>query len=476
MQCFSARLCALCVSAVGLFWQNYETARFHDYAILNTRPGRDVRDLAVGGGKLLNLYTLQGPIPETRTGAYHGYAARAGELIEAVRNTDPKLVSRLQALMASHFATDALLWYWGPESLRIRSGKVLGGRPVDSMPMAEQRPLPSWMLAIDNSRLLLSNTGAAFLIDAGSARLPAKLTELIASGRVKTVEGIWITHYHDDHTDVAQALADRFRCPIYFTARMKDVLERPGDFHLPCLTPNAITSGKPQPDGARMTWHEFRFTFYFFPGQTLYHGGMLIERGNERLFMTGDSFTPSGIDDYCLYNRNFVGEAEPGYSYCLNLLQRLPEDTWLINQHVEPMFHFSAAHYTRMREELAKRATILTELSPWPDPNYLVDANWAAIEPYGSKVREDQTISLGLRILNHSPRTETYGVKWNIPSGWEISRADAQLTIPPRQEKAARATITARTTGLHVITTDIHFAGRDLKEQAEALVRVARGD
>ena len=123
--------------------------------------------------------------------------------------------------MASHFATDALLWYWGEENLRIRSHKALDGQPVDSMPIAEHRPLPAWALAIGNSRLLLSETGAGFVIDAGYKGLVPKLEELHTGGRLKTVDGIWITHYHDDHTDYAQQVANRFalRCIARLASR-----------------------------------------------------------------------------------------------------------------------------------------------------------------------------------------------------------------------------------------------------------------
>jgi glyoxylase-like metal-dependent hydrolase (beta-lactamase superfamily II) len=185
-----------------LFWQTYETTRFHDYSQVNTKVlrepllvakavrGGDVLDLdgtrvevidtpgytrgavsywiEVGGkriactgdliygdGRLFDLFSLQDAIPEAKARGYHGYAARAGDLIESLRKIagrqpdilvsargpvieNPqaaitRLISRLQALMASHFATDALLWYWGEENLRIRSHKALDGQPVDSM-------------------------------------------------------------------------------------------------------------------------------------------------------------------------------------------------------------------------------------------------------------------------------------------------------------------------------------------------------
>jgi glyoxylase-like metal-dependent hydrolase (beta-lactamase superfamily II) len=445
-----------------------------------------------------DLSSLQDAIPEAKARGYHGYAARVGELIESLRKImarkpdvlvplrgplieNPqesigRLISRLQALMQSHFATDALRWYWGDDNLRIRSQPALDGRPVDSMPMAEQRPLPDWAMAIGNSRLLISETGAGFLIDAGYSGARAKLDELAAQKRLKVLEGIWITHYHDDHTDYAQALADHFHCPIYFTKPLTDILEHPSHYRMPCLTNAPITSGKPQPDGTHMRWHEFEFTSFDFPGQTLYHDGLLVERSaaagspGDSLFFTGDSFTPSGIDDYCLQNRNLLGEHE-GYLYCLDVLQRQRKDAWLVNQHVEPTFRFSAEQFARMRAELRKRVAILKELAPWPDPNYAIDESWAAVDPYGSEARQGENVTLKVRILNHAPEAEHYQVKWNAPADWKLVKADREVIIQAHQEGFARVVFTAGSAGLRVVTANIEFEGRQLREWTEALVR-----
>ena len=523
------------------FWEAYETQRFHDYSQVNTkvlrkpiRVSRDVSggetldldgtrievidtpgytrgavsymleiggkrivctgDLIYGAGHLFDLSSLQDAIPETKTRGYHGYAARAGDLIEslrkiAARNPDvlvpargpiiehpnqaiQHLIARLQVLMASHFATDALLWYWGEESLRIRSRKALDGRPVDSMPMAEQRALPAWARAFGNSRVLLSQTGAAFVIDAGYKGLQPKLDELTAAGQVKNVEGIWITHYHDDHTDYAQQVSNRFRCPVYCAPRLTDVLERPSYYRLPCLTANAISTIKAQADGTKMRWHEFQFTFFDFPGQTLYHDGLLVEKdGGGVLFFLGDSFTPSGLDDYCLQNRDLVREGE-GYLYCLRVLDKLADDVWLINQHVEPTFRFSAGQRERMRTELMKRIAILKELTPWPDPNYAIDESWAAVYPYATEARDGEQVALRIKIRNHAPVRETYKLKWNVPSGWQVVRADENVAITARGEASAQTVCTAKGSGLQVVTVDIEFAGHELREWTEALVRV----
>jgi glyoxylase-like metal-dependent hydrolase (beta-lactamase superfamily II) len=512
----------------GAFWADYETQRFHDYSEVDTKVLREplavslavhggeildldgirvevidtpgytrgavsywlevggkriasTGDLIYGDGQLFDLSSLQDAIPEAKARGYHGYAARAGDLIEslrkiAARNPDvlvpargplienPQqsirhLIARLQALMASHFATDALRWYWGDDNLRIRARKSLDGQSVDSMPLAEQRPLPQWALAIGNSRLLISRTGAGFLIDAGYSGLRSKLDELAAEGQLKTVDGIWITHYHDDHTDYAQALANHFHCPIYFTPRLTDILEHPSHYRMPCLTSAPITSGKPQREGTHMRWHEFQFTFFDFPGQTLYHDGLLVERDDGgALFLTGDSFTPSGIEDYCLQNRDLAREGA-GYLYCLDVLKRQNKDVWLVNQHVEPTFRFSAEQFERMRAELVKRMEILKELAPWPDPNYGIDESWAAVVPYGSEVRAGENMNLQVRILNHAPQSEIYRVNWNVPADWRVVRADREVVIPARGEGAARAELTVQGEGLQVVTADVEFDG-----------------
>ncbi len=523
------------------FWANYETSRFHDYSQVNTKVlaeplqvsravkgGEAIRlagtqiqvidtpgytrgsvsyvfedggkriactgDLIYGDGQILDLSSLQDAIPQAEARGYHGFAARAGDLVESLRQIaalkpdllvpahgpvidNPqvaiqRLIERLQDLMTSHFETDALLWYWGEANLRVRSKKVLEGHKVISMPMAEQRPLPTWAKAIGNSRLLLSRTGAGFVIDAGYKGLNPELDQMKAKGELKSIDGIWITHYHDDHTDYAQETADRFKCPIYFTKELTDILLRPSFYRLPCLTTNPITAGKPRTDGAHMNWNEFEFTFHSFPGQTLYHDGLLVQRdGGDALFFVGDSFTPSGIDDYCLQNRNIQREGE-GYLYCLRMLDHLPNNVWLINQHVEPTFRFSAEQRDKMHTELLKRMAILKAMLPWPDINYGVDESWASVHPYGSTARVGERVKLQVEITNHAPISETYRVHWNVPIGWRLIESDRRVAIESHKLGTAKAIFVAGTPGLNVVTVDVNFSGRELKHWTEALVRV----
>lgn len=522
------------------FWAALENGRFHDYAQQSTRvpvrsygravqevtdgdelviAGANVRvigtpgytrgavsyvidtggrrvictgDLIFGEGQILDLYSLQDAVPEAKARGYHGYAARAGALIDSLRKVaalrpdvllpahgpaidDPEksiplLIDRLQTVLQSHFGTDALRWYWGDENLRIRSRAV--EKPLDIMPMAEQAKLPADILAIGNSRVILSQSGAAFLVDAGYNKTLPELKRMKAAGTIQSVDGIWITHYHDDHTDYVNDVSKEFQAPVYFTQGMAEVLAHPSAFRLPCLTTRPIPVTQAKADGERLRWHEWQFTFWNFPGQTLYHGGLLATRDNgETYLFTGDSFTPSGMDDYCMQNRDFLREGE-GYAYCLRKIATLPPHTWLLNQHVEPMFRFTEAQIARMKNEWQKRSVALAGLSPWPDINYLVDESWARAFPYGQETQVGKVFDVSMRIRNHGPRETVYRLRWHAPPGLALVSGAEEVTVGARKEGEAKAQFRATTAGLHVITTDVAFERWQLQEWAEAMVRV----
>jgi glyoxylase-like metal-dependent hydrolase (beta-lactamase superfamily II) len=449
-------------------------------------------DLIYGDGKIIDLYSLQDAVPEAKARGYHGYAARAGALIASLRKvaglkpdvllpargpiiTNPQraiaqLITRLQTFLQSHFETDALRWYWGDDNHRIRSRAV--ERRMDVLPMAEQGQLPPDILAIGNSRLIVSKTGAAFLVDAGYNQILPELQKMRAQRKIRSVDGIWITHYHDDHTEYVNDVVNEFHSAVYFTQAMDEVITNPAAFRLPCLTTRPITDGVAKADGETLQWNEWQFTFWNFPGQTLYHGGLVARRDDGQTYLfVGDSFTPSGMDDYCMQNRTYLRRGE-GYDFCLRRIASLPENSWLLNQHVVPMFRYTPAQVLRMQEELNKRSGILREMSPWPDINYMTDESWARVYPYSSDAERGQLVTLTVRIKNHAQAQTTYRVRWNLPGGWTMVETGRPATIRAGKDGQVEGTFRAPGPGLYVITADVVFGGWDLHEWTEALVRI----
>ncbi|MBZ5596302.1 MAG: MBL fold metallo-hydrolase [Acidobacteriia bacterium] len=528
---------------VAQFWEHYRTARFHDYANQSSRilaepiplartvrggdtidwhgltievietPGYTrgavsyllevdgkriacVGDLIYGRGQFLDLFSLQDAIPQVQEDGYHGWAARAGDVVQSLRRIaerkpdilipsrgpvihDPAeainaLIRRLQGAFASHFAIDALRWYRGDDKIRAMAARVVGPTPVQWMPLAEkvQEKLPEWILPITNSRLIVSRTGAAFLVDCGNPQVVREVKRLKRDGVIKQLDGIYITHYHDDHSDMAQAAADEFHCPIYFCREMRDILEHPEAYRMPCLTPNAIRSIRVMEDGTRQRWNEFEFTYSYFPGQTIYHGGLAAKNDNgQTVFFAGDSFTPTGMDDYCLLNRNFLAP-EKGFLDCLHMIRGMPGDSLLINQHVAPAFRFSPQQIDFMIETLQKRREVLAELLPWDDPNFGVDEQWARFYPYTADVAAGGYVELKVILRNHSASRQEFRVTPHVPAGWKGARDPLRVSVDPRQERSVSIPITVGTPGLKIVTADVGFGPWDLREWIEAMVTV----
>ncbi|HKW98371.1 MAG TPA: hypothetical protein VJN43_11615 [Bryobacteraceae bacterium] len=528
-------------TGVKQFWLHYRTSRFHDYANQSSRVlaepipiSRTVRDgdkvawqdlsiqviatpgyargavsylievdgrriactgdLIHGDGRILDLFSLQDAIPQVQEDGYHGWAARAGDVVQSLRKVsqwkpdvlipargpvihDPNqaihaLIGRLQLAFSSHFATDALRWYRGDDKLRVMAQRVLGPVPVRWMPTAEtvQEKLPEWIIPISNSRLIVSRTRAAFLVDCGDPRVVKELRRLKAEGVITRLDGIYITHYHDDHTDVAQAAATEFQCPVYFCREMHDILEHPEAYHMPCLTTHAIQSGQPMDNGATRRWNEFEFRYSYFPGQTIYHGGLQVTPDNgQTIFFVGDSFTPTGMDDYCLLNRNFL-PPERGFLDCLRSIQHVQGNYLLINQHVPPAFRFSPQQIRFMMDTVNDRRKIFANLFPWDDPNFGVDEQWARFYPYTAEVALGGRLELKVILRNHSPVRHEFRITPHVPHGWHTEPGPFVVSLNPREEGSVTIPVTAGTAGLKIITADVAFGNWDLREWIEAMV------
>jgi len=454
-------------------------------------------DLIRDDGKLQDLFSLQDAIREAKVGGYHGWAGRLGELVASLDRIaaekpdllvpvrglvihDPsaaisRLQRRIRAAYSNYLSIDALRWYFKDDHIRAKARRVMGPEArVEWMPMAETLALPAAIIPISNSRLILADDRSGFLVDCGGAGIIAELRTLRAAGKLMSVEHVFVTHYHDDHTDALPTLVKEFGAKVHACGSLVDLIERPGDYRLPCLTKNPTTVTAKHRDRDIWKWKEYQMTIFDYPGQTLHHNALLVERkGGWSACFVGDSFTPSGIDDYCLQNRNLLHEGQ-GFFRCLDQLEGLPAGCFLLNQHVEPAFRFSSAQVIQMRETLRRRIVLLAELFPFDDPNYGLDEGWAAMHPYWTTLRPGESAKLALRITNHSPRERTFRASVHTPSGLQCSdvnpariaaHAEGRLEMTVEVPRSIRA-------GLHVLTTDVGWDGAELREWAEAIIEV----
>ena len=457
-------------------------------------------DLIYDEGKLWELYSLQ---KGQQTSDYHGFLGARDELkesLEKVRQASPTalvpthgvvmndpakaidtLLERLAYCYDKYVAISALRHYF-PQLF-----EEFEGHP-GHMPSREGKPPPECLRHFGTTWLIISETDEAFVMDCGSPNVIKQVQQLQADNEVSEVTQFWVTHYHDDHVNAIPEFQETFPCETIADSVVAAVITNPIGFRLPCISPSVTRVDRITQDGDSWQWNEFTMTAYHFPGQTYYHGGLLVEGHGVRMFFGGDSFTMAGIDDYCSGNRNLLG-ADVGYEKCLRLIQEL-EPTHIFNCHVDPAFDFTDAEIACMLDTLAEREKCYTALFPWDHANYGMDEHWVRCYPYEQEVAPGETTELRVEITNHSDEPRTATAQPILPASWGMEIPPAETTIPPRTDghigfsipiplHSSRHAPTCRhkseVLGRIVIPVDITYNARPLGQFREAIFVLTGG-
>ena len=401
-------------------------------------------DLIYDEGKLWELYSLQ---KGQQTSDYHGFLGARDELtesLEKVRRASPtalipthgvvmhapdRAIDTLQQQLAhcydKYVAISALRHYF-PKLFAEFEGRA------GHMPIRDGKPPPEFLRHFGTTWLIISENGEAFVMDCGSPNVIKQIRQLQADDEISEVTQFWVTHYHDDHVDAIPEFQTTFPCETITDSVVARVITNPIGFRLPCISPSVSRVDRITQDGDSWQWNEFTMTAYHFPGQTYYHGGLLVEGRGVRMFFAGDSFTMAGIDDYCSGNRNLLGE-DMGYEKCLRRIQQL-EPTHIFNCHVDPAFDFTDAEIQCMLDTLAEREKCYIALFPWDHANYGMDEHWVRCYPYEQEVALGKTAQLRVEITNHSSEPRTAIAQPILPSAWDMELSPLETTIPPRSD------------------------------------------
>lgn len=401
-------------------------------------------DLIYDEGKIWELYSLQ---KGQQTTDYHGFLGARDQLkesLEKVRQSSPttlipthgvvmknpdaaidKLFEQLDYCYDKYVSISALRHYF-PQLFTEFEGRT------DHMPIREGKPPPDFLHHFGTTWLIISENREAFVMDCGSPNIIKQIQQLQADDEISEVTQFWVTHYHDDHVNAIPEFQDTFSCETITDAIVAKVIANPKAFRLPCISPAVTRVDRATCDGDSWQWNEFTMTAYHFPGQTYYHGGLLVEGRGVRMFFAGDSFTMAGIDDYCSGNRNLLGK-NVGYENCLKRIQQL-KPTQIFNCHVDPAFDFTDKEIAFMLDTLAKREKCYTDLFPWDHANYGMDDQWARCYPYEQEVTPGETAQLSVEITNHSLESCTAIAQPILPEAWGIEIDPVETTIPPKAD------------------------------------------
>jgi len=445
-------------------------------------------DVIYGPGQIYELYSLQRGFGAV--GDYHGFLGNRRKLVASLRKLAESGANQLvpshgvpirDVKGAAELAEKRLdaLWrnYTSISALNHYFPSLFDDTQDDParMKRAEIAPPPDWVRRVAfTSFAVVSETGAALLIDCGHDSVVSKLQEWLKKKEISAVEACWVTHYHDDHVDSLQRFANIFpKAPITCDGRMAEIIEHPRRFCLPCISPCGAPVSKATRDGESWQWHEFKLTAFRFPGQTLYHGGLMVEGRGAKVFFAGDSGAPTGLDDYCAGNRVFLGKGR-GSRYCLELWRRL-KPTHIINEHQDLSFSFSPEQLDYMDAQLEERERLIRELCPWPDANFAIDPWWARTWPYDQETLPGSQVRFEVRFTNHGIDEARAEVEPVLPGGWRW-RETSPVEIAPEADAAVSLLLDVpedARVGRYTIPVRITWNGKYLGQYRHAVVEIA---
>jgi glyoxylase-like metal-dependent hydrolase (beta-lactamase superfamily II) len=448
-------------------------------------------DLLYGPGQLWEFYSLQKAFP-FMPGGYWGFGGGVASLLESARQLialnprilipshgavikDPSaavdlLDKRLNAVMRNYLSLAA--WRISPRHIPD-SGEIHGIPMLPPLPTVD---LPPWLYRVEKgntSYYIVDENKSIFLFDCGFPSIVNAIDKLAAVGTMMRIDGIWASHYHDDHVTSINTIRRRYGGKVFIQRELRDIFENPLAYSMPALFPESIHIDHALEEGEAFDWNGYRLTSYYFPGQTVYHDGLLIEHDGIRVFMTGDSFANWGIDDYCIYNRNFVGKDGElaGYKRCIRLLQQLKPDL-ICTAHWGPR-PISHEYLQRTLDLLTERDTMWAALFPWEDPNFALDPSWIRAYPYRQSVLPGAHVTLEARIYNHSDVQQQAMVELRLPEGWGAINTIRSAIIAPHSEGTIRLASHAPqnpTARRQVLGIAARFGDHNLGEFAEAIV------
>jgi glyoxylase-like metal-dependent hydrolase (beta-lactamase superfamily II) len=337
--------------------------------------------------------------------------------------------------------------------------------------------------AFANSYALLSQSGAALLIDFGydvtTGLVPrterearrALLWPLDALRRdhgVDRVEAVVATHYHDDHVAGFDLIRDVEGAEVWAPENVAPILAEPSRFDLPCLWFEPIAVDRVLPFGTPVRWQEYELRLHPLPGHTLYAAAIELEVDGKRVLATGDQ--QSGGDrpvlNYQYRNRfridDFVASAE---------LYRSVRPDVIVSGHWPPQ-EVTDELLDRLLADGRRLAELHRELLPLEDVDLGAVGFAARIEPYRSSTATGRPFELDVIVRNPLAREAVAGVRLAVPGGWAVPPAQ-EASLAAKAEATLRFELVAgRPERRARVAADVTVDGVPFGQQAEALVDV----
>jgi hypothetical protein len=117
---------------------------------------------------------------------------------------------------------------------------------------------------------------------------------------------------------------------------------------------------------------------------------------------------------------------------------------------------------------------MIADFVAWDDVNFAIDEQWAWFHPYGIEAKRGETVTLTMRLSNHSTEVRTYSLSVKSRISEVPTTGSCRLAARSDGEIVFQLVIPADAApGVQVVTADVARSdGLSLPRWAEALIKV----
>ena len=290
---------------------------------------------------------------------------------------------------------------------------------------------------------------------------------------IHVVEWFLPSHYHDDHLVGYPVLRHRYGTRVVSSPEVKDILEHPERYDMPCLVPRGMTVDRVIQRGDAFHWRGIDFFVEQHPGQTWYHHLIRFEVDGLRYLVIGDNISGLSFREKRDHIHSFIPKNRtPVTSYC-----DMPRQISDANPDVLLTGHGGAVRHDRTQTErwqawMDRWQDLVTRIIDQPHPNLGMDPSWVEFYPHKVRIRPGGTVMFTIRITNHESESRICELRFRSVEGVELTPDEVTVEVAGAGRMSCQVSVSFpevfKTHALPVLA-DVTWNGRALGELAEGI-------
>lgn len=324
------------------------------------------------------------------------------------------------------------------------------------------------------SQIVVSDSGEALLFDCGPGFLQKRLPEAKAKFGIKHIDVIIPSHWHYDHVDGINEVAEAEGAKVWVWEGLTEHLEYPEHFPTTCWSGKSIKVDRILKADEEFEWGGYSFKVYHHPVHMEQQMGLYAKVDRLDLYMMGDGIGHSkdGHIRCSIHCYNGIslssGLIKTAQSFC-------KANPYICLQAHSNVFAISPSDKDEFLNWAIETTDALRSLLPPPLPDLGYDPYWATFYPSRIHLQAGEKTEIMLRLKNYTNRTISGKYQLKGYGNIIFEKKLVEYELKPGETKdlpvVVKSKITAKN-GIHIVTADIEYDNHVFGEYPQAYIEI----